>query len=524
MTNRAPWVGTWVTGRVSCAILDLSTNSNFGGVVYFDSLQVTATNIAANNSQSGAIWNPGFEYTANGTKLQFMDNWTNLGFAGNVDSAMARTGNNGLKLYAPETLSAQYWTAAAGSRYATTGFVATAAGSDRLQGATNLHAVVLLQYLNATGGILVTYESGWFTTNSAPGTWTGLVASGVAPNGTVAGRTVLGLLGTNAGFAGAVWFDDVGQSLVSTGMTVSGVLYNPSFEDGPPGNCSILQTNHDLPAWTWNGGTNAGYIATDHVKAGQQALVITYPQNGVAQDWTCVGGHTYSATGSLFTPSSAKFSTDGTAYGMLDLAFYANGFYVTNYTSARFGASQAANVWTTFTVSATAPAGTNITGRLTCTIYSPNPGDDFDLGGVIYFDDLSVVDTQAQTNQSAWAQWQTDNFGSTNGANTGTNQDYDGDGYNNWNEFIAGTQPTNSSSFLSATAQRQTSGSGYVIRWPSVNGRYYGLWRTTNIMTAAMSSVVTSIAGAAPENSYTDSPPAGVSVYYYRVSVTTNHP
>ena len=78
--------------------------------------------------------------------------------------------------------------------------------------------------------------------------------------------------------------------------------------------------------------------------------------------------------------------------------------------------------------------------------------------------------------------------------------------------------------FLGASAERQAAGSGYVIRWPSVAGRYYGIWRTTNLNTAAMSPVASQLAATTSENSYTDSPPAGVSVYYYRVSATTNHP
>ena len=346
----------------------------------------------------------------------------------------------------------------------------------------------------------------------------------MAPFGTRYGRTVVGILGLTNGFAGSVWFDDVSQSLVSTTGTTSGLLWNPSFEDGPGGNCFNLQTNHDLPNWTWNGGTNAGYIASDYKKDGQQALVITYPQNGVAQD-IAVGtsGHTYTASGYLFTPSSARFTSDGgMSYGMLDLAFYANGFYVTNYISQHFTGSTLANQWTNFTVSGTAPATTNVTIRMTCTIYSPNPAGDVELGGVIYFDQLSLNEVGGGGG-SPWQDWQMANFGSTNGSNTGLYEDYDHDGFLNWNEFIAGTEPTNANSVWESAVANQT-GNNYVIRWPSVAGRYYKVNRSTNFMTTAFTPITSALAANVPENVYTDSPPTSVARYYYRVSVTTNQP
>jgi hypothetical protein len=393
--------------------------------------------------------------------------------------------------------------------------------AERFTSPFDAHGVVLLQYLNSTGTVLQTYLSPYFTTNSTPGVWSNLTASGVAPAGTVSGRTVVAILGSSTGFAGALWFDDVSQSAVSTG-TVSGLLRNPSFEDGPPGNCYYL--SNDLPNWVYTGGPDAGYIATDYVKDGQQSLVITYPGNDVYQDIALgTNGHTYTASGYLFTPSSAPFTSDGTSYGWLSLGFYVNVTnLVTNYTSQTFTGGMAANQWTNFTVSGTAPAGTNITARLTCTIHSASAGEDYNLGGVIYFDQLSFVD-QAGGQPSEWSQWQQQNFGSTNGANTGLYEDYDFDGFLNWNEFIAGTQPTNGNSVWESTASNQ-SGNNYVIRWPSVAGRYYRVNRSTNFMTTAFAPISGTLAANVPENVYTDSPPTSVTLYYYRVSVTTNQP
>ncbi|HIE10270.1 MAG TPA: hypothetical protein EYP62_01490, partial [Kiritimatiellae bacterium] len=222
VTNRAPWgdPGQGLTGRVLSAILGSGTN--YGGALYFDQLCLTGSAAVVTNLQSGALWNPGFEYTARGTVLKYVDDWEALGLAGVVDGEVRRSGEHSLEIYYPETLAAQYWEAQPGYKYESAAWVYTPDGEGRLEGVSNLHAVVLLQYLDSTGGVLYTYESGWFTTNDAAGVWTQLVVRGVAPVGTVTGRTLVGLLGTNTGFGGAVYFDDAGQALVSTGGSVSG--------------------------------------------------------------------------------------------------------------------------------------------------------------------------------------------------------------------------------------------------------------------------------------------------------------
>jgi len=381
--------------------------------------------------------------------------------------------------------------------------------------------------MDATGtNILRTYESGWFTTNNPAGIWTNLMAIGVAPAGAVYGRTVVGLLGTNAGFGGTVWIDDVTQRVVATGGTVSGLLWNPGFDDGPGGNAYYLGQTNDLPNWVWNGGDNAGYIASDYKLDGEQALVITYPQNGISQDLAVGAGKSYRFEGYLFTPAASKFTTDGTSHGQLEMAFFTNGSVeaAAGFTriSAPFDANPPANTWIYFSVTGIAPNAFAVTARVTCTIASADPGSDFDLGGVIYFDHLSVTELGGQTPFEAW---QIANFGSTTGPRTGMQEDYDDDGYVNWCEFIAGTQPTNVNSYLALSAGTAAADRGrYIIRWPSAAGRYYHLWRVTNIVSSTVTPVANYIAATVPENVYTDAPPSGVVAYYYRITATTNQP
>ncbi|MFH0953714.1 MAG: hypothetical protein V1873_05250, partial [Verrucomicrobiota bacterium] len=522
VTNRAPWTGGAVTARVLCAVA--GSTQNYGGAVYFDGLSMTESYVGLTNTQSGALWNPGFEYTAEGTVLEQVDNWTALGNAGLISATYKRSGRNALRFYGPETLAAQTWAATQGWKYASSGYVFTPS-AERLQGVTNLHAVVLLQFLNATNGVLLTYESPWFTTNNAADAWTNLTVTGVAPAGTVWGRTLPALLGTNIGFGGSVYFDDLSQSVVATGVSTNGLLRNPGFDDGPPGNAYDLARTNDLPAWKWNGGTNAGFIARDYKKDAEQALVITYPRNGAGQDWAAASGKSYKAEGYLFTPSNAQFRTDGSSWGQLEMTFYVNGDTnpVTENTaiSAPFGGNQASNGWMYFAVTGTAPSVGIVTGRLTCTIVSADPQQDFELGGVIYFDQLSVVQFTTQT--SAWEQWQMQNFGTNSGPGVGYYDDYDLDRYLNWYEFIADTQPTNNKSLLAAAGSRASAGN-FIVTWPSASGRYYTLLRLTNLMNGAVTSLTNNFAATPPQNTYTDAVPSSVERYYYRVSVTTNHP
>jgi len=158
---------------------------------------------------------------------------------------------------------------------------------------------------------------------------------------------------------------------------------------------------------------------------------------------------------------------------------------------------------------------------LNCTIYSDDPDADLDLGGVIYFDSLSVQQQGGGT--SAWEEWQMENFGSTTGPGTGPQEDYDGDGFVNWSEFIAGTQPTNADSYLRAQVEQHPGASNLVIRWNSESGRYYGISRSTNWPAGSgMQLIESNIVATPPENVYTDTVAASWQRYYYRIQVRTN--
>ncbi len=59
--------------------------------------------------------------------------------------------------------------------------------------------------------------------------------------------------------------------------------------------------------------------------------------------------------------------------------------------------------------------------------------------------------------------------------------DADSDGLLSWEEWIAGTNPTNARSRLTAT-QHAATGAGMVVAWPAVSGRWYTIYHTTNLL------------------------------------------
>lgn len=101
--------------------------------------------------------------------------------------------------------------------------------------------------------------------------------------------------------------------------------------------------------------------------------------------------------------------------------------------------------------------------------------------------------------------------------------DSDGDGMNNWQEYVAGTDPTNATSVFQFTSAKPLPPAGFVLRWSSESNRFYYLSRATNLMAGTNGFLAlpggTNLSATPPQNAYTDSVSGGDVLRLYRVGV-----
>jgi hypothetical protein len=114
-------------------------------------------------------------------------------------------------------------------------------------------------------------------------------------------------------------------------------------------------------------------------------------------------------------------------------------------------------------------------------------------------------------------EWEQQVFGNLTNSATGDN---DGDGLDNFGEWVAGTHPTNAQSALKFTNLVQKAGSGRVLSWYSESNRFYTLGLSSNLLLDPFSNRLTNRMPANPPvNVYTDAVQrSGAS--FYQVTVT----
>ena len=95
------------------------------------------------------------------------------------------------------------------------------------------------------------------------------------------------------------------------------------------------------------------------------------------------------------------------------------------------------------------------------------------------------------------------------------NADADADGFNNLDEFIAGTNPTNSNSFFNLNAFKGDN--NFILQWNSVDNRIYNVLINNNLIFGDFNNLSGDL--PYPINSYTDVVQRTGNVHYYKLEV-----
>ena len=135
--------------------------------------------------------------------------------------------------------------------------------------------------------------------------------------------------------------------------------------------------------------------------------------------------------------------------------------------------------------------------------------------GTVLLPPGSVATLQGDIGYELWAagiNW--------SGRNASRDGDADNDGMSNYQEFIAGSDPTNPASLVRVlpTMTPYSAGQGFVVQWPSVSNRLYTVAQSSNIV-AGFSDMAVRLPATPPENAYTDTVHASDNASFYSIRV-----
>ena len=319
-------------------------------------------------------------------------------------------------------------------------------------------------------------------------------------------------------FSNVVDFDVLGTSDVAwdDGNTIEGVYLNSEGGTGIPvtvpdstgGNSTANAYNMGLAGdadralgWITSSGSGVAYVGIQFENtSGEDVLTLSYEfvveqwgkRNTAAQDFP-IQYKMQTSSGNSNTLISSSWTTLGTATTpVVD----GSSPYEVN------GNENQMIISGTFTVDYSAwPDGDPqfLTFRMVDVDHS---GGDAMVG--IDSITLSVVANPTTSNGTSYA-WLDDYYPglvTDEDYENSDNSDSDGDSHFAWQEFIAGTVPTNASSVL-AVSSVVPSESGYVVTWSSVDGKSYSVSTNLNLVIPSWGVETSGIAGFENETSYT---------------------
>lgn len=112
--------------------------------------------------------------------------------------------------------------------------------------------------------------------------------------------------------------------------------------------------------------------------------------------------------------------------------------------------------------------------------------------------------------------WRQANFGCTNCSQAAANADPDGDGFDNYHEFVAGTDPNDVRSVLRIFEFRLT-GSGVTLNFTSLLGNHYTVDSRDDLLAGSWTALNSNVWGKTDVTPFTDPGAGAVTKHFYRV-------